>query len=213
LIGDTARQAVIAKVGGRYTHACSSKYHGTQVVDAAPGLEGRYQTRLIRIFSETIENPGQPQRLSVICCSPGFFRWPGHLGRQSYAEQFGTDPDILIFRSVNMDLAVETQIKNRQSKKNILGDFVLLPRPMRPARSFQNRANAVGLLIEQLRHIQQRSGSRLCWICVMMAREQDVIARLEIDFEGSKGAYEPLRVAAIGMIDDGEGDDPLRIYG
>ena len=47
----------------------------------------------------------------------------------------------------------------------------------------------------------------------MMAREQYVIARLEIDFEGSKGADEPLGVAAIGMVDDGEGDDPLRICG
>ena len=47
----------------------------------------------------------------------------------------------------------------------------------------------------------------------MMAREQYVITRLEIDFEGSKGADEPLGVAAMGMIDDGEGDNPLRIYG
>jgi len=154
LIGDTARQAVIAKVGGRYTHACSSKYHGTQVVDAAPGLEGRYQTRLIRIFSETIENPGQPQRLSVICCSPGFFRWPGHLGRQSYAEQFGTDPDILIFRSVNMDLAVETQIKNRKSFKDIFRKVGFGFWSVRPARIFQNCTNAVGLLIQQLPHCQ-----------------------------------------------------------
>tara|TARA_R110001599_G_scaffold57492_1_gene157975 strand:+ start:2874 stop:3020 length:147 start_codon:yes stop_codon:yes gene_type:complete len=48
---------------------------------------------------------------------------------------------------------------------------------------------------------------------MMMAREQHVIARLEIDLKGTKGRDEPLGIAAIGMIDDGEGDDPLRIYG
>ena len=135
------------------------------------------------------------------------------LGRQRYAEQFGADPDILIFRPVNMDLAVETQIENRKSFKDICRKVGFGFWPVRPARSFQNGANAVGLLIQQLRHFQQRSGSGLCWICVVMAREQYVITRLEIDFKGSKGAYEPFGVAAIGMIDDGEGDDPLRIYG
>jgi len=48
---------------------------------------------------------------------------------------------------------------------------------------------------------------------MMMAREQHVITRLEIDLKGSKGANIPLGVTAIGMIDNGEGDDPLRIYG
>jgi hypothetical protein len=48
---------------------------------------------------------------------------------------------------------------------------------------------------------------------MMMAREQHVITGLEIDFKGTKSANEPFGVAAMGMVDDGKGDDPLRIYG
>jgi hypothetical protein len=53
-----------------------------------------------------------------------------------------------------MDLAVETQIEDRQCIKDIFRKVGFGFWPVRPARSFQNRANAVGLLIEQLRHFQ-----------------------------------------------------------
>ena len=53
-----------------------------------------------------------------------------------------------------MDLAVETQIENRKSFKNIISKVGFVSWPVRPARSFQNGANAVGLLIKQLRHFQ-----------------------------------------------------------
>ena len=62
-----------------------------------------------------------------------------------------------------MDLAVDTQIEDRQSVMDILDDFIAAFVQVRPARSFQNSANAIGLLIQQLRHLQQRSGSILVW--------------------------------------------------
>jgi len=48
---------------------------------------------------------------------------------------------------------------------------------------------------------------------MMVTREQYIVAKLQVDLKGSKGADEPLGIAATGMVDDGEGDDPLRVYG
>ena len=45
-----------------------------------------------------------------------------------------------------MDLAVETQIKNRKSFKDIFRKVGFGFWSVRPARRFQNRANAVGLM-------------------------------------------------------------------